>query len=87
MFKQIGRSLRNSFLVGLILVTPIAITAFIVQLLFNFTTNFLPKYLKDSEWSVLFRFLALLVVFMILCLIGLLVRNFIGKKIYNLGDR
>ena len=86
-FQRIGKSLRNNTVVGLILVTPIALTAFIINLLFNFTTNFLPRELKESDQALMFRFVALAAVLILLFFVGLFVRNILGKKLYRLGDR
>jgi uncharacterized membrane protein len=87
MLKKIGTSIRNNILVGLVLVTPIAVTGFIINLLFKFATNFLPRALKESSDALFFRFLALMSVLVALYLIGLLVRNFAGRKLYRFGDR
>ncbi|HBA83617.1 MAG TPA: hypothetical protein DCZ95_05930 [Verrucomicrobia bacterium] len=87
MLNKIGISIRNNILVGLVLVTPIAVTGFIVNLLFRFATNFLPRALKESNDAILFRFLALFAVLFALFIIGLLVRNFAGRKFYKFGDR
>ncbi len=85
--SKISSSIRYNILVGLVLVTPIVLTGFIISLLFNFVTNFLPKALKESDQALLFRLLALLAVLIVLFLIGVLVRNFIGRKLYKLSDR
>lgn len=85
--QRIVRSIRNNTLVGLFLVTPIAVTGFIVNMLFRFTTNFLPRPLRESEQAPLFRVLALLAVLLVLFFIGLLVRNMLGRKLYQVGDR
>jgi len=51
------KSIRNNVLVGLILMTPIVVTAFVVNWLFTFITNrilvFLPKHLKNGDQEIL----------------------------------
>ncbi len=87
MFKAI----RTNIFVGLILVTPLVITAFVANWLFRLITNqfigFFPQAYRDSNLEFLFRIAALLIVIIVLFFIGLLVRNILGRKIYQVGDR
>lgn len=88
--SRVFKTIRSNIFVGLILVTPIVVTAFVVNWLFTFITNriliLLPKHLRDSDSELLWRFVALLIVVALMFLIGLLVRNILGKRIYKLGD-
>ena len=90
MAKSAARSIRNNIMVGLVLVTPLVITAFVVNWLFRFITNnfliFLPKDLHSTQYELLFRCLALFFVLFVLFFIGLLIRNILGKRLYQLGD-
>jgi uncharacterized membrane protein len=85
------RSIRTNILVGLLLMTPIVVTAFVINWLFRFITNrvlvFLPKHLREGDQEILWRIAALLIVIVILYLAGLLLRNILGKRLYHLGDR
>ena len=85
------RSMRNNILVGLLLVTPIVVTIFVVNWLFTFITNrvlvFLPKHLREGDQEILWRLASLLLVLVVLFAIGLLVRNILGKRLFQLGDR
>ncbi len=85
------KSIRTNVLVGLVLVTPIVVTAFVVNWLFTFITNrvlvLLPRHLRDSDQELLWRVIALALVLLIMFLVGLLVRNILGKRLYRLGDR
>ena len=85
------KSIRTSILVGLLLMTPIVVTAFVVNWFFRFITNrvlvFLPKHLREGDQELLWRIAALLIVILILFLVGLLARNILGKRLYHLGDR
>lgn len=97
MFRRIGKALRFNVLLGLLLVTPLVVTLFIVQFLFNFLTqnvafdlltNLLPEVLRDTGFGkVLAQVLALIMALMVLFLIGFFVRSFLGKRLYNLGER
>ncbi len=85
------RSIRNNILVGLLLVTPIVVTSFVVNWLFTFITNrvlvFLPKHLREGDQEILWRLASLVLVLVLMFAIGLLVRNILGKRLYQLGDR
>ncbi len=85
------RSIRNNILVGLLLVTPIVVTTFVVNWLFTFITNrvlvFLPKQYREGDQEILWRLASLVLVLVLMFAIGLLVRNILGKRLYQLGDR
>ncbi len=91
MAKTVIKSIRNNILVGLILVTPIVITAFVVNWLFTFITNrvlvFLPRHLKEGDQAILWRLASLVLVLVIMFMVGVLVRNILGKRLYQVGDR
>lgn len=88
--SRVFKSIRSNVLVGLVLVTPIVVTIFVVNWLFTFITNriliLLPKHLRDSEFELLWRFVALLLVVVLMFFIGLLVRNILGRRLYKFGD-
>ena len=89
MFGKFARSIRNNVLFGLLLVTPIVVTGFIVNWLFKFTTNSfvaLIPYSTLNKVPFLLRSLTLIVILVMLFLIGLLVRNIAGKKLFQFGD-
>lgn len=91
MATSVFKSIRTNILVGLILVTPIVVTAFVVNWLFTFITNrvliFLPKHLREGDQELLWRVVALLIVLLLMFFVGLLVRNILGKRLYKFGDR
>jgi len=86
MFKAI----RTNIFVGLILVTPLVITAFVANWLFRAITNrfigFFPKDYTTGHMEYVFRIAALLIVIVVLFFIGVLVRNIVGRKLYQFGD-
>ena len=87
MRRSIIRSIRNNFLVGLALVTPIGVTILIANWVFVFITNvFLTQKLEASGKQVLYRIAALLIVLFLLFLIGFTARSFLGRRIYKIGD-
>ena len=85
------KSIRNNILVGLILVTPIVVTIFVVNWLFRFITNrvlvFLPRHYLEGNQEILWRLASLVLVLVLMFIIGVLVRNILGKRLYQLGDR
>ena len=85
------KRIRNNILVGLLLVTPIVVTAFVVNWLFTFITNrvlvFLPRQHREGDQELLWRLASLALVLVVLFLVGFLVRNLLGKRLYQFGDR
>jgi len=67
------------------------ITAFVANWLFTVITNqflgFFPRGFRDANLSFLLRVASLLIVMIILFFVGVLARNIIGRRIYQLGDR
>ncbi len=90
MFKQLAKSIRNNMLVGLVLVTPIVVTGFLINVLFTFFTNrvitFIPENWREGRPDIIFGILAFVVALVLLFLIGLFVRNLLGKRLYQFGD-
>jgi uncharacterized membrane protein len=90
MASSIFKSIRSNILVGLVLVTPIVVTAFVVNWLFTFITNrvliLLPRHLREGDNELLWRVASLLMVLALMFFVGLLVRNILGRRLYKLGD-
>ena len=96
MFGRIGRALRFNILLGLLLITPLAVTVFIVHFLFDFLTqnvafelftSLLPDFLKGTGFGKLIaQLLALVLALMVLFLLGFFVRSFLGKRLYGLAE-
>lgn len=89
--KSILKSIRVNILVGLLLVTPIVVTAFVVNWMFRFITNrglmFLPREFRTGDQETLWRVVAFVIVLILLFFVGVLVRNILGRRLYRLGDR
>lgn len=90
MFRKIFKALRNNILTGLFLVTPIAVAVFVVRWLFTLITDrimpFVPRKVGEVYPEILFRLIALLIFLAALFLLGLLIRNMIGARLYRVGD-
>lgn len=89
------RSLRNAFLTGLILLTPLAVSLFVFAWLVNniggrFSNNLL--YFIPSEWlaredlQLIWNILATLIVFLAITLLGYLSRYFVGKWFLSITE-
>jgi len=78
---------RTNILIGLFLLAPLVGTLLIINLILTFISNRLvPSGWLTSEYAILYRIAALIVVVAALYFVGLLTRNFIGQKIYRLAD-
>ncbi|MFH1476469.1 MAG: DUF502 domain-containing protein [Verrucomicrobiota bacterium] len=78
---------RTNILIGLFLLAPLVGTLLIINLILAFVSNRLvPNWCLTSEYAIFYRIGALILVVAALYFVGLLTRNFIGKKIYRLAD-
>lgn len=92
MFKKFFNNMKANTLVGIFLIIPIFVTILVFKFLFNLTISWLPKTTFSqfrSEWHTeiilhILTFLAMIVVFY--C-VGLLTRNIMGKRLYQLSDK
>lgn len=89
MNKQL-QQLGNNLLLGTLVLAPLAITVLIIRNLFAFLTgwfvNVAPDEFQTGFRSYIARVVVLLFVLVILFLIGLLARNLVGQRLYELGD-
>ncbi len=83
-------SLRRYFISGLLVLVPIWVTVLAVNFLFtilNATVNMLPeKYKPDTLLGVHIPGMGVIVTLLIILLTGIIVANFIGKRLVALGD-
>lgn len=90
MFKSVLKALRNNTLVGIMLVTPAIATVLVVNFLFRLATAWLPETAFPELahiWNGYFlRLMTLVAVLVALFMTGLLARNFIGRRVYGVGD-
>jgi len=85
--RKLARSIRANILVGLFLTVPVVATVLIVNFLFTAATGWLlPDDLKTGVRSYPYRVIIILGLIFLFYLIGLLVRNFLGRRLYRLGD-
>lgn len=87
MFKKLMAAFRTNVLIGLFLLAPLAVTLLIVSWIISFISHHVvPEKWLDSEYGILYRVAALIIVVAALYFVGLLTRNFFGRKIYRLVD-
>lgn len=86
--------IRNTFIAGILILAPITLSIYILYFLFNFldgilrgtVVNFLFKRLSHENIIQTIPGLGLLVLLALIFIIGIIARNFIGRKILNIGD-
>jgi uncharacterized membrane protein len=86
--KNILRILRNNFIAGAIVITPIWVTILLVKALVNVmdkTFSLLPAVLQPKTY-VSFAGAEILIACVFILLIGFLINNIIGNKLISLGE-
>jgi uncharacterized membrane protein len=88
--KRLSTSLKNYFLTGLLVLLPIYITVKIILFLIKGMDAILryipPKYLPETYLQFYIPGLGVILVVIIILVVGLLTRNFIGGKIVRFGE-
>ena len=93
MFKRILKAIRANILVGIFLTVPVVATILIFNFLFKLATDWL---VENKKLQALFtsrlgelplRVLTLLAIVLAFYFVGLLTRNMLGKRLYQMGDR
>ncbi len=92
MIKNLIKHLRSKVIAGILVILPIAITIFILNLVFNTLDSILRPlipglkvYLFQREFYI--PGLGIIGFFLLLYLVGLITTNVMGKKIVSWGDR
>lgn len=91
MLRKVLKSIRANILVGLFLTVPIVVTILIFNFLFKLATNWLPANMfpeLSTVWhGYLLRILTLLAIIVVFYFVGLLTRNILGRRLYQVGDK
>jgi uncharacterized membrane protein len=89
--KRLRTSLKNYFLTGLLVILPIFITVYIILSLIramDAILKYIPaEYLPETYLQIHIPGLGLILVVILVFVVGLLTRNFIGRKIVQLGEK
>ena len=91
MFPKLAKTIRANVLTGFVLTVPIVATIAIFNFLFRLATNWLPAAIfpetRDSWYGdILLRCITILALVIVFYLVGLLTRNFFGRRLYQVGD-
>ena len=83
--SHIFKHLRGKIVAGLVTVTPILATVWILTVLFNFFDGFAAP-LLDPLLPIHIPGLGVIIALIFMYLLGILVTNFLGKKIVSIGE-
>jgi len=81
--SSILKTIRGKIMAGLVTIAPIAATFYVLTFLFNIFDNF--PYL-DKIIPIQIPGLGIIISLIVLFLLGLLVTNFLGKKLIGIGE-
>lgn len=92
MLTKMLKSVKANVLIGLFLTIPVVATILIFNFLFKLATNWLPEGIFPHFGALrggdlLRRILTLAVIIILFYVVGLLTRNMIGRRLYQLGDK
>jgi len=76
---------KKSFFSGLLLIVPLVITILVIRTIFNFLDRLLLPYLQPQV-GYWIPGIGILITFLAIYLIGLMVSNFIGRKMVQKGE-
>lgn len=83
--------MRNYFLTGLLVILPISVTCYVIWILIKAMDSilkFVPaKFLPETYIYLPIPGLGLVLVVFIVLFVGLITRNFVGRKMIQLGER
>ena len=84
--QAIKKSTKNYFLSGILVVVPIVITLLVLKAIFTFLDELLLPYLmpRIGYWI---PGIGIIITLAAIYLIGILVTNFVGRRLVNLGER
>ena len=90
MFSKLLRAVRANILVGLFLTVPIVVTLLVINFLLGLLTGWFPAdrfpYVRDLWNGALLQVIPLLLILAVFYMVGVLVRSFLGRRLYQLGD-
>jgi uncharacterized membrane protein len=83
--SKILKKLRGQFIMGLVLVVPLGLTAWILVWIFNAIDNILGPYI-EKLWGHYYPGIGFGVMVVLIYLIGLLAGNFFGRRLIRFGE-
>ena len=89
--KRLKTSLRKYFFTGLLVIVPISVTGYAIWFLLkamDAILKYVPdRYLPETYLHIHIPGLGLILVFFLVFAVGLLTRNFVGRKMVHLGEK
>lgn len=88
--KQAMLRLRNYFLTGLLVIVPLGITFFVLKFIIGLADGLIHVVPKNvQEMYPIFKVpgLGMVIALTLIMMVGFLARNFVGRKLVNLGER
>ena len=89
--KRLKTSLRKYFFTGLLVIVPISVTGYAIWFLLkamDAILRYVPaKYLPETYLHIHIPGLGLILVVFLVFAVGLLTRNFVGRKMVHLGEK
>jgi uncharacterized membrane protein len=83
--SKILKKLRGQFIMGLVLVVPLGLTAWILVWIFNAIDNILGPYISKL-WGHYYPGIGFGVMVVLIYLVGLIASNFIGRRVIRFGE-
>ncbi len=83
-------NLRKYFVAGLVAFLPLVLTVKLLIVTFNIADGFLGKYIEpyfSKEFGFYFRGFSIVICLLLIVVIGFMVTNFLGRRIYPLFER
>jgi uncharacterized membrane protein len=84
-WSKILKKLSGQFIMGLVLVVPLGVTAWILVWIFNAIDNILGSYI-EKFWGHYYPGIGFGVIVVLIYLVGLIASNFIGRRVIRFGE-
>jgi uncharacterized membrane protein len=84
-WNKIVKKIGTQFVMGLVLVVPLALTIWILAWVFNSIDNILEPYIQEI-WGHYYTGIGFGVMVILIYLIGLLAGNFLGRRLIHFGE-
>ncbi|MFB6254159.1 MAG: DUF502 domain-containing protein [Halobacteriaceae archaeon] len=87
--KNISDTIRQGFVTGVILIAPLAITLFVIEIIYGWLVGMIQPFLQvvPANTSPLVEPLALILLFIAITIVGIIVRQGIGDEVIMTFDR
>ncbi len=87
MFKTLGRLLKNELITGMVLLAPVAGTAYLVYAIVRGVDRLFPDALRPRVLGIPVPGLGVVSVLLLALIVGLIAHNFIGQRLVGVFDK